>query len=403
MEDKNQKIEELLTRGVEAIYPNKNFVKALLDKRKITVYLGVDPTGPTLHLGHAIQLLKLRQFQKLGHKIILLIGDFTAMIGDPTDKFAVRKKITREQVLENCKKYKEQASKIIKFEGENPAELKFNSEWLGSMNFSDVVDLTANFTVQRMLERDMFEKRIREGKPVYLHEFLYPTMQGYDSCKIVEGGVDGEIGGSDQIFNMLTGRTLEKSLLNKEKFVMAHKLLADQTGEKMGKTTGNMVALNQIPREMFGAVMSWTDGMIELGFELCTDISLEKITEIKKRLNSGENPKNLKVELAKQIVQFFYSKKDAENAADEFERMFVKKGVPDEIIKIEISEKDFQIIHAEVVKVSGLSSSEIRRMVKGGGIKIDGEKVSDFAKKFKVGKGRIVQIGKRKFFKIINT
>lgn len=398
--DKEKQIEELLTRGVEAIYPKREFVESKLKKGRVTVYLGIDPTGPTLHLGHVIQLLKLRQFQKLGHQVIMLIGDFTGMIGDPTDKSAVRKKLTREQVLENCKIYQEQASKILDFEGENAAMVKFNSEWLSKMSFADVVELASNFTVQRMLERDMFEKRMKEQKPIYVHEFMYPLMQGWDSVKIVEGGVDGEVGGNDQIFNMLAGRTLEKVVLDKEKFVVANKLLADTSGEKMGKTTGNMVALNQTPREMYGAVMSWTDEMIEVGFEICTTVPVEKLNEVKKRLKDGENPKNLKVELAKELVGFFFLEEEAERAAEEFERMFKDKGMPDEMPEVRVGD-EFTVIMPEVLKVVGLSGSEARRMVQQGGVKIEGEKVEDFNVKFEVGKGKVVQFGKRKFVRVL--
>lgn len=394
-------IDELLTRGVEAIYPNEKFLRHQLETKKLTVYLGVDPTGPTLHLGHIVQLFKLRQFQRLGHQIILLIGDFTGMIGDPTDKSAVRKKLTKEQVLENCRVYREQASKIINFEGDNPAILKFNSEWLGKMTFADVVELASNFTVQRMLERDMFEKRMKDNKPIYVHEFMYPLMQGYDSCRIVEGGIDGEIGGNDQIFNMLAGRTLEKVLLDKEKFVLANKLLADNSGEKMGKTTGNMVALNQTPKDMFGSVMSWNDGLIEVGFEICTTVSLDKLKEVKKRLKDGENPRNLKVELARELVTFFFSAEDAERAEGEFDRMFKDKGTPDDMPELKFSGK-FKVNDAKILAEVGMSGSEARRLVAQGGVKIDGEKVADFNVEYEVGEGRVVQFGKRKFVKIIS-
>jgi len=184
----NKKLQELLTRGIENIYPNKEFLEELLSRKKISIYLGVDPTGPTLHLGHAISLMKLRLFQELGHKVVLLIGSFTATIGDPTDKSATRKPLTKEQVIENCKEYKKQASKIIKFDGDNPAEFKFNGDWLEQMSFADVVKLASNFTVQRILERDMFDKRLKAGKPISLHEFLYPLMQGYDSVAM---NIDG--------------------------------------------------------------------------------------------------------------------------------------------------------------------------------------------------------------------
>ena len=241
------KINELLTRGVENIYPKPEFLKERLESGdKLKIYLGIDPTGPTLHLGHVSSMIKLRQFQNLGHQVILLIGSFTAMIGDPTDKMAVRKQLTREQVLQNCKNYLDQASVILNFEGANPAQVKYNDEWLGKLNFHEVIELASHFTVQQMLERDMFEKRINDGKPVHLHEFLYPLMQGYDTVAM---DVDGEVGGNDQTFNMLAGRTLLKQMKNKEKFVITTRLLVDSQGSKMGKTTGNMIALADSPEE----------------------------------------------------------------------------------------------------------------------------------------------------------
>ncbi len=220
-----EKIKELLTRGVANVYPTSEFLeKELTSGRQLTLFTGYDPTGPSLHIGHGITMLKLRQFQDLGHKIIMLIGDFTAMIGDPTDKSAARTRLTREEVLENCKKYQEQASSILNFSGENPVEVKYNNDWLGKMNFADVLELSSHFTVQQILERDMFEKRVTEEKPIFLHEFLYPLMQGYDSVAM---NVDGEVGGNDQTFNMLAGRTLMKEIQHKEKFVLTVKLLAD--------------------------------------------------------------------------------------------------------------------------------------------------------------------------------
>ena len=236
----SKKIEELLTRGVENVFPTREFLeKELKSGRRLTLYTGYDPTAPTLHIGHGITMMKLRQFQDLGHKVIMLIGDFTGMIGDPTDKGAARKKLTHAEVLENCQEYQKQASAILNFVGENPAELKYNSEWLGKLNLSDLLDLTAHFTVDRLMERDMFEKRKEEGKPIYLHEFLYPVMQAYDSVAME---VDGEVGGNDQTFNMLAGRDLMKDLQGKEKFVLTMKLLVDSTGKKMGKSEGTIEA-----------------------------------------------------------------------------------------------------------------------------------------------------------------
>ena len=390
-------IETLLTRGVEKIYPTPKFLEEKIKKEKVSLYLGIDPTGPHLHLGHAIPLMKLRQFQQLGHKVILLMGDFTGMIGDPTDKSATRKQLTVEQVKENLKEYKKQAGKILDFEGDNPVEIKFNSEWLGKMSFKDVVELASNFTVQQMLVRDMFEKRIKESKPIGLHEFLYPLMQGYD-CVAMD--VDGEVGGNDQMFNMLAGRTLMKALKDKEKFVVTTKLLADPTGVKMGKTTGNMITLVDSPKEMFGKVMSWTDGMIVDGFELCTEIPMEEIKGMEKEVKGGANPRDFKVKLAKEIVSFYYSADKADGAEAEFVEMFKKGGVPDDVEEFKIQDSKLNII--ELLFDSGLvgSKGEGRRMIEQGGVKIDGEKVDSIEAVIEVEEGMIVQVGKRKFIKL---
>ncbi|MEK7452528.1 MAG: tyrosine--tRNA ligase, partial [Patescibacteria group bacterium] len=297
-------IEHVLTRGVENIYPSFEYLEARLHEGKqLTLYLGIDPTGPDLHLGHAIPLRKMAELQKLGHKLILLVGDFTGMIGDPTDKSATRVRLTREQVLANAAKYQEQASKIISFEGENAAEIKYNSEWLDKLTLRDATELASNFTVQQFLERDMFEKRLKEGKPIHLHEFLYPLMQAYDSVAM---DVDGEIGGNDQTFNMLAGRDLMKTMKQKEKFVITSKLLVDPTGKKMGKSEGNMITLSDTPDDVFGKVMSWTDGMIIPGFEILTDLPNGEIKEMKIAMGDGVNPRDFKVKLAKEVVSTFF-------------------------------------------------------------------------------------------------
>ncbi len=390
-------IETLLSRSVENIYPSKEYLESRLKKGKVSLYLGIDPTGPCLHIGHAIPLMKLRQFQQLGHKVILLMGDFTGMIGDPTDKSATRKQLTPEQVRENLKGYKEQASKILDFGGKNPVEIRFNNDWLGKLTFKDVVELAANFTVQQMLARDMFDKRMKEGKPIGLHEFLYPLMQGYDCVAM---NVDGEIGGNDQTFNMLAGRTLMKAVKDKEKFVMTTKLLTDPTGKKMGKTEGNMITLVDTPHEMYGKVMSWTDGMIFGGFELCTEVSLDEIKKMEKEMKKGANPRDYKARLAREIVTFYHSADAAESAEKEFANMFQKGGLPDEIQKIKIQDSKINIVDLLMSSKLVESKSEGRRMVEQGGVKIDGEKVGLIDAVIQVKDGMVVQVGKRKFAQI---
>jgi tyrosyl-tRNA synthetase len=390
-----QKIEELLSLSVENIYPNVDALRTELKSGKqLVFYSGYDPTAPTLHIGHGITMLKLRQLQDLGHKVIMLIGDFTGMIGDPTDKSAARQKLTREQVLENCKEYKKQAERILNFGGENPVEVKFNSEWLKKMSFEEVIELSSHFTVQRMLERDMFEKRMKEEKPIYLHEFLYPLMQGYDSVAM---DVDGEVGGNDQTFNMLAGRTLMKEIKHKEKFVIATKLLADETGKKMSKTEGNMIALSDTPEDMFGKVMRWSDAMIEPGFELCTKISNEELEKIREEKKSGANPRDLKLRLAYEITKVFLGEDAAEKGKANFASVIQSKEKPTEIPELKPSAYD--IISILVESKIAKSKSDARKLVEQGGVKINDEKVLAIDATAKA--GDVVQKGSRFFVKVI--
>lgn len=385
-----EKIQELLNRGVENIYPNKEFLEAKLNKgEKLTLYTGYDPTGPTLHIGHGITMVKLKQFQDLGCKIIMLIGDFTGMIGDPTDKTSARSKLTREQVLENCKNYKEQASAILDFEGDNPVEVKYNSEWLGKMTFSDVIELASNFTVQRMMERDMFQRRLEEEKPIYVHEFMYPMMQGYDSVAM---DVDGEVGGNDQTFNMLAGRHLMKDLGKKEKFVLTTKLLVDSSGKKMGKSEGNAISLSDSPEDMFGKVMSWSDDMIERGFELCTNVPMDELEKMMKEISGGVNPRDIKLKLAGEVLKMFLNKGAAEKGLAHFEKVVQNKEIPDEIEEKVVKADRIIDILVEVGAVT--TTSDARRMIKQGAVKLNEEVVSsidielDFSDKILLQKGK---------------
>jgi len=395
------KIEDFLIRGVEHVLPSRDFVRdRLRSGEKLTVYYGIDPTGPSLHIGHAIPIKKLAQLQNLGHHIIFLIGDFTAKIGDPTDKLATRVALTSEQVAENLKNYKAQASKIVAFDGENPAEFRFNSEWLGEMKFADVLELASKATVQQMLERDMFKKRIEEGKPIHLHEFMYPLMQGADSVALM---VDGELGGNDQLFNMLMGRTLLKEC-NKEKFVMVMKLLTDNSGKKMGKSEGNMITLEDSADEMFGKIMSWTDSMIFSGFELCTNVSQEEILEMDFKMQNGENPIEFKKRLAREIVTIYHSFEDAAKAQVNWENTFSKGGLPDEIPEIKADEGS--LLSDVLVKEKLIESkSDFRRLIEEGAIKLvtsnSEEKILDIKYSLVSGETKTFKIGKRIFITII--
>jgi tyrosyl-tRNA synthetase len=391
------KQEELLKRGISAIYPSIEFLESKLKSgKKLTLYLGIDPTGPTLHLGHFIPIKKMAEFQKAGHQIIILIGDFTAMIGDPTDKKSTRQPLSRKQILNNLKDYKKQISTTLSFKGKNKAKIKFNSKWLGKMKFEDILSLASKMTVQQMLERDMFKKRMEEGKPVSIHEFLYPLMQAYDSVVM---DVDGEMGGNDQTFNMLCGRDLMKTLKNKEKFVITTKLLEDNQGQKMGKTEGNMVALSDSPDDMFGKIMSWSDSLIISSFELCTNVPMSEIDQFAKLLEQGEiNPRDLKMRLAKEIISIIHNKNKATIAEQNFIKTFQKKEVPDQIKKVKAGVNDLLIdvlLSNKVVQ----SKTEFRRLINEGAIStIDKEEkitqIDELARPavYRIGKKRFIQI-----------
>jgi len=394
------KIEEVLTRGVENIYPSKEKLEALLRSgKKIRLYQGFDPSMPNLHLGNLVGIMKLRQFQDLGCEVIFLVGDFTGMIGDPTDKSSARQLLTREQVLLNAKNWKKQAGRILRFTGENPVEILFNSDWSDKISFKDLIKITANFTVQQMLERDFFQRRLKEGKPIYFHEFLYPVAQAYDSVAM---DVDLEVGGNDQTFNMLCGRILMAAMKGKEKFVLTTKLLIDSAGNKVGKTTGNALFLNATPTEMFGGVMAFPDEVIVLGFELLTLVSMEEIKKIKTELSSGAvNPMNCKKNLAFEIVKLNFGEKAAQKAQEEFEQTFQKN----DLSSVEMPTMPLSSFNSGATITIALSEaklvasrSEAKRLLGQGAI----EKDSQVIKEDGIITLGIYKIGKRKFVKIIS-
>lgn len=389
------KINALLTRGVQEIFPKRDFLKSRLESgEQLTIYTGYDPTGPSLHIGHGITLLKLRQFQQLGHKIIFLIGDMTATIGDPTDKGAARTRLTREEVLENCKEYQKQASQILDFDGDNPVVLRYNSEWWNDMNFAETLELASHFTVQQMIQRDMFQKRLEEEKPIFLHEFLYPLMQGYDSVAME---VDGEVGGNDQMFNMLAGRALQKDIQNKEKFVITMRLLTASDGKKMGKSEGNMIAFNDTPEDMFGKIMTWGDDMIVNAFELCTTLPIEEIDAIHASLKDGANPRDAKLQLAYEITKTFLGEAAAEQGKAHFASVIQGDAKPEDMPEVAPSAPDIVTTLVESELVS--SKSEARRAIEQGGVRVNDEKITAFD--HAVAAGDVIQKGKRHFVRVV--
>ena len=394
------KIEEVLTRGVDTIFPSKeDLKKRILSGEKMRIYCGYDPTGPSLHLGHLFTLLKLADFQSLGHQIIMLIGDFTGMIGDPTDKSEARKKLIREDVISNSANYMKIAEKFINFTGSNPTEMLYNSEWGDKLSFADVIEMASNFTVQQMLVRDMFQDRIKRKKPIYLHEFLYPLAQAYDSVAM---NIDLEVGGKDQLFNMLCGRDLMKSLLGKEKFVLGTKLLVDSSGKKMGKTEGVIVALDDEPGMIYGKIMSWSDEMIIPVMEGGTRIPMDEVERVDKEMKEGTlNPFKAKAILAKEITSICHSLEKAEEAEKEFISVFQKGDLPSDMTEVAIDEGNRGLL--DLLIDSGLvpSKNEARRIIEQGGVKVNGETKTDWKESIPVKKGMVVSVGKRRFTKLI--
>lgn len=380
------KIEEALTRGVETVLPSKSALANLMAKKKITLYQGFDPSMPSLHLGNFVGLMKLRQFQKLGHKVIFLVGDFTGMIGDPTDKLATRKKLTRDAVVANAKSWRREASKVLDFDGPNKAEMRFNSEWLDKISFKDLIEITSNFTVQQMIERDMFQLRLKKDEPIYLHEFLYPVAQAQDS---VEMDVDLEIGGNDQIFNMLAGRTLMKAVKGREKFVLATKLLVDKEGNKIGKTTGNALFLDSTPKQFYAGIMSFPDEVITLGFELLTELPLSGIKDKAKK-----DPMREKKRLAFEVVKLLWGEKDAKLSEKYFEETFQEKK-PTFNIKVS---SGGTLAGTITPFTSFASTSDAKRLIKQNAVDVNGKVISNPSYEVKVGDE--IKVGERTFLKV---
>lgn len=393
-----EQLNHLLTYNIGSIYPSKKVAEEILGSgKRISIYLGVDPSSPNIHLGNAIVLRKLREFQNLGHKVIFLIGDFTGMIGDPTDKTAARRQLTAEQIKKNAKTYKEQVSLLLDFGGNNPAEIRFNSAWLAKLTLKDLIKLASHFTVQQMIERDMYQKRLKNNKPIYLHEFLYPLMQGFDSVTM---NVDAEIGGTDQTFNMLAGRTLMKSISHKEKLVFTCSLLIGSDGRKMSKSFGNSINVFDKPADMYGKLMSVKDKLIIEYLKMCTDYGPDEISNFQEQLRQGENPMELKKVLAYTVTKFYHGEKKANRAEKEFEKVVQKGEVPSDILSIKLSKKTANIV--DLLIDSGLAKSKAvaKRLIKQGAVEVNGSRVGETNTRIKVQNGMVIKAGKRKFVKI---
>jgi len=386
----------LIKRGVVEIISEEELVEKIKSGEKLRVKFGADPSAPDLHLGHTVALRKLRHFQDLGHTVVFIIGDFTAMIGDPSGRSSSRKKLSRNEVMENAKTYQNQVFRIL---DRSKTEVRYNSEWFDKLTFEEVLNLTSKYTVARMLERDDFEKRFRSGNPISVMEFLYPLMQGYDSVVVK---ADVEIGGTDQKFNLLVGRDLQLEYGQKPQVVITLPLLEGIDGtRKMSKSYGNYIGIAEKPFDMFGKVMSIPDSLIFKYFELLTDTSLEEIERMKESIENGENPRNIKSLLARKIISFFYSEEESQKANEEFDKVFKYKEVPDEIDEFKLPKGKYKIVNLLPELKVLPSKSEVRRVIQGGGLYIDGRRVVDIDHEIDLDKEMIIKVGKRKFLKIV--
>ncbi|MCX7759638.1 MAG: tyrosine--tRNA ligase [Hydrogenothermaceae bacterium] len=394
---------EIIKKGVLDIIDEKDLLEKLKEGRPLIVKAGFDPTAPDLHLGHTVLLQKLRTFQQLGHTVYFIIGDFTAMIGDPSGRDKTRPPLTKEQVIENAKTYKEQVFKVLDPE---KTVVVFNSEWLGSMTAEDLIKLTAKYTVARMLERDDFKKRFKENIPISIHEFIYPLLQAYDSVAIK---ADVELGGSDQRFNLLIGRDIQREYgIEKPQIAILLPLLVGTDGiKKMSKSYGNYIGITEPPEDMFGKVMSLSDELMWNYWELLTDLTLQEIEKLKKDVEEGKvHPMEVKKQLAMYIVERFHGKEAAVVAKEHFEKVFSKKEIPEDINQISIKSLNLPSNSIELFELIYLlnlvpTKSEAKRLIKQGGVKVNGEKVEDFQREITLDKDYIIQVGKRKFVKVV--
>jgi len=388
--------------GTSEIIPEEDLVKkiekSLKDNKPLNIKLGCDPTRPDLHLGHSVVLRKLAQFQSLGHTAILIIGDFTAMIGDPSGRNSSRPPLSLEESKRNGESYFQQASKILHPEN---TKIVHNSEWLGKMTFEEVIKLSAKYTVARMLERDDFTKRYKTGIPISMHEILYPLAQAMDSVAIKS---DVELGGTDQKFNLLVGRDIQREFGQDPQVIITLPLLVGTDGvEKMSKSYGNYIAINDTPQDIFGKTMSIPDSLIFTYYELVTNLNKSQLNEIEGQLKNPEiNPRDLKRNLGKILVSMYYDEDTAEKSIEEFDKIFIKKDIPDEIEEFNYSLTGKQnIMEIMVLAKLAPSKSEARRLVAQGGVSINSEKINDINAELEINSGDIIKVGKRKFLKFV--
>ncbi|MFH0799166.1 MAG: tyrosine--tRNA ligase [Pseudomonadota bacterium] len=390
---------EVIKRGAIEIVGEEELAAKLKKGQPLRVKAGFDPTAPDLHLGHTVVMQKLKAFQDLGHQVVFIIGDYTSLIGDPSGRNAARPPLTPEEIKVNLKTYVEQASKILDMEN---AELCYNSEWLGKLDFRGVLELASHYNVARMMEREDFRSRMSAGDSLAIHEFLYPLMQGYDSVAVK---ADVELGGTDQIFNLLIGRDIQRAYGLEPQVVLTMPLLVGTDGvQKMSKSYGNYIGIAEPPRDIFGKMMSISDDLMWTYYELLSDLSTAEIEELKEELVIGKlHPKLAKENLAMEIIERFHSEKAAVEARDEFERVFAKKGKPDEIQELSMQATGESVSLVDAIVDIGLcvSKTDARRMIEQNAVEVDDKKVADMRATISTKEGHLLKVGKRRFAKII--
>lgn len=389
-----EKIDQLLTRGVEEIIDKKSLKSKLLSNKKLTVKLGIDPTSPNLHLGRSVPLLKLRDFQELGHQVVFIIGDFTGIIGDTSDKESERPMLTEVEVGRNMKDYSRQIGKLLDLK---KCQVVYNSKWLKKLGYAEVGNQANIFSLNEFISRENIKKRLDQGKRISLREVLYPLMQGYDSMAVK---ADVEIGGTDQRFNLLAGRKIQRFYGQAPQDVIMGPLVAGLDGRKMSSSWGNTINFVDQPQEMFGKIMSVADNLIITYFELLTRADKQRIEEYQGLLQAGENPKNIKIELAKEIVALYYDPIQAQLAAEEFTRVFSKKEKPANIPVIKPRSDKVDLAQLLVDSKMASSKSEARRKIIEGAVRVNNQKIIDWKKEIQLKKDDLIQVGKRKFVKI---
>ncbi len=393
---------DIIRRGTVDLVPEEELVKkieqSIKTNKPLIIKQGFDPTAPDIHLGHTVGIRKLKQFQDLGHQVVVIIGDYTAMVGDPSEKNSTRPRLTHDQVMANAQTYQDQFFKIL---DKSRTQIRFNGEWFAKMSFDQIMGLAARFTVARMLERDDFARRYSNQQPISIHEFFYPLMQGYDSVMI---DADVELGATEQKFNLVIGRQIQKEYSKEQQVVLTLPVLEGVDGtQRMSKSLGNYIGIDEAPNETFGKVLSIPDKLIYPYFELVTDVSLDELSVLRKRLDDpATNPRDVKRELGHTIVRMYHGKQAADDSVVAFDQLFIKKEIPDEMPEFDFSESTMRVDDLIIAAKMASSKSEARRLITQGGVTVDGEKVEDGFTEISLEKERIIKVGKRKFARVRN-